>query len=203
MARILLEVDDWRGTAAGALYRRLFEGTSVERDEYERWVDALVKADLLSAVDETFEKDGREIRYRRLMRIRGSVVKMDQVRLAEGLSVRGKGKATRGGKAATGSGKVEKVAGKSRAKTRATRSAESEPTEHAANARVVERLRDWRLKQARSKRIPAFRVMTDRTLHAIATLLPETKEALLCVHGVGPKLADKYGAKILQLIREP
>ncbi len=190
MARILLEIDGWRGLASGTLYRRLFEGSSVERNQFERWVDALVKAGLVVSVDETFEKDGKQIRYRRLLR--GQEGSLDQVRLVGGLGSEGAGRskratATRPSKSKVAVGSAQGTGG---------------TVEAIADAAVMERLRAWRLQQAKSKRIPAFRVMTDRTLQAIAAELPTTIEALLRVHGVGPKLADKYGTKILQLVRE-
>ncbi|MFW5741616.1 MAG: HRDC domain-containing protein, partial [Myxococcota bacterium] len=192
LARLLLEVDDWRGTAAGALYRRLF-GDAVSRNEYERWLDALVRAGLLVASEETFEKDGKQIRYRRVFRKPGATASLDDVRLPD---VRTKGRSSRGPTKKAQPATPKRKTGKPR-KVQSTIVTDGSE----ADAKVVERLRDWRLRQARSKRVPAFRIMTDRTMYAIATILPESKDALLRVHGVGPKLADKYGAMILSLIR--
>ena len=65
---------------------------------------------------------------------------------------------------------------------------------------LVEQLRAWRLEKARAHRIPAFRVFPDRTLNAIAQLRPTNQEELLQVPGIGPRLARKYGRKILSLV---
>ena len=197
LAQLILEIDDWRGTASGALFRRLFEGSSVDRNEYERWVDALIKVELITAVDESFDKDGKQIRYRRLFRNRDATASLEEVRLPEALSKTPPAKRSRKKPA-------EPTPTKKKSRKKSTPKVAEPPSEEGVEAdeKVVERLREWRLKQSRSKRIPAFRVMTDRTLYAIAAILPESKEALLRVHGVGPKLADKYGTKILSLIRQ-
>jgi DNA topoisomerase-3 len=68
------------------------------------------------------------------------------------------------------------------------------------NARLIEELRSWRLTQARAQRIPAFRVFPDRTLNAIAQARPESEEEMLQVPGIGPRLLDKYGARILAIV---
>lgn len=70
-----------------------------------------------------------------------------------------------------------------------------------ADARLVERLRQWRLDKSKAKRIPAFRVLTDQTMYAIAAARPSTPGELLDVHGVGPKMVEKYGKQLLALVR--
>ena len=61
-------------------------------------------------------------------------------------------------------------------------------------------LKQWRLEKAKRRRIPAFRILTNRTLMAIATLSPRDEEALLAVKGMGPTLVRKYGQEILRLM---
>ena len=68
------------------------------------------------------------------------------------------------------------------------------------NPRLVQELRSWRLTQARAQRIPAFRIFPDRTLNAIVQARPSNEEELLQVSGVGPRLAGKYGARILAIV---
>jgi DNA topoisomerase-3 len=62
-------------------------------------------------------------------------------------------------------------------------------------------LRDWRLEEARRRRIPAFRILTNQTLAAIASTRPTSSEELLGVRGVGPALNDKYGQTLLALVQ--
>ena len=64
-------------------------------------------------------------------------------------------------------------------------------------------LQQWRLEKARRRRIPAFRILTDRTLIAIAIEAPRDEDALLAVKGMGPTLLRKYGREILALVADP
>jgi superfamily II DNA helicase RecQ len=67
------------------------------------------------------------------------------------------------------------------------------------SASLVAALRAWRLQQAKQLRVPAFRVLTNRALVAIAEARPGTTASLRAVTGVGPKLLQTYGAQIVAL----
>ncbi len=66
--------------------------------------------------------------------------------------------------------------------------------------KMVEALKAWRLAEARKRRVPAFRILTDRVLEAIASACPENGSELMAIHGVGPSLTERYGAQILSLV---
>ncbi|MBL8611270.1 MAG: ATP-dependent DNA helicase RecQ [Myxococcales bacterium] len=61
-------------------------------------------------------------------------------------------------------------------------------------------LRAWRKKTAEGRRMPAFRVLTDRALVAIAMSSPRTIYALQECEGVGARTAEKYGDEILEIV---
>ncbi len=61
-------------------------------------------------------------------------------------------------------------------------------------------LREWRANEAKKSRIPAFRVMNDRTLLGIVTARPTGESELLDVSGIGPGLLGKYGKAILAIV---
>ena len=69
-----------------------------------------------------------------------------------------------------------------------------------AQARLFDALKAWRLGEARRRRIPAFRIMPNRTLDAIAEARPQSEAELLAVHGMGPTLVKKYGEKLLAIV---
>jgi DNA helicase-2/ATP-dependent DNA helicase PcrA len=69
-----------------------------------------------------------------------------------------------------------------------------------ADPRLVERLKTWRLDQARAQGVPAYVVFNDRTLEAIAALRPSTETGLLAVPGIGPAKLDAYGDQLLDLL---
>jgi DNA topoisomerase III len=62
-------------------------------------------------------------------------------------------------------------------------------------------LRTFRTNEAKRLRVPAFRILSDRTLNGIAAACPTTEEALLAIAGVGPALLKRFGPAILNLVR--
>ena len=65
---------------------------------------------------------------------------------------------------------------------------------------VVEALREWRLAEAKKRRIPAFRIFSNRVLLALAEARPSSEEELLAVKGVGDMLLRKYGERLLSIL---
>ena len=66
---------------------------------------------------------------------------------------------------------------------------------------LVTALRRWRLEEAKRQKVPAFRVLADRTLLALAALKPRSDVDLLNVGGIGPTRLEKYGARLLEIVR--
>jgi len=66
---------------------------------------------------------------------------------------------------------------------------------------LLERLKAWRLEVSREMERPAFTVMTNASLEAVAALRPATEAALLAVPGMGPKRVEAYGADLLRVVR--
>ncbi|HET9450171.1 MAG TPA: RecQ family ATP-dependent DNA helicase, partial [Aggregicoccus sp.] len=81
-----------------------------------------------------------------------------------------------------------------------SRHAASAPLKWGASAGLAESLRAWRLNEARERGVPAFRIFTDRVLHAIVEAQPRDVAALRALDGVGPQLASRYGRDILALL---
>ncbi len=75
------------------------------------------------------------------------------------------------------------------------------PDDPAAEARA-ERLRSWRLEEAREKGVPAYTIFNDRTLGAIAAVCPGSADELLAVPGIGPSRLERYGDAILTVLGE-
>jgi DNA topoisomerase III len=63
-------------------------------------------------------------------------------------------------------------------------------------------LRDWRLAEARRRGVPAFRILSYRTLRALANSHPVTTQELLAIPGVGSSTVAKYGTNIRRVLRE-
>lgn len=61
-------------------------------------------------------------------------------------------------------------------------------------------LKVWRLEHATATSKPAFTVLVDSTLAAIARTRPQTVRELATVHGIGATKLDKYASEILQIV---
>ena len=67
-------------------------------------------------------------------------------------------------------------------------------------AGVSDALRAWRIEQARQRRVPPYVILHDRTLDAIASSLPSSRDELRCLPGIGPAKLDAHGDAILALV---
>ena len=70
-----------------------------------------------------------------------------------------------------------------------------------ATARLWERLREWRAAIAREHGVPAYVVFHDATLAELARARPLTEDALGQISGVGQRKLERYGAALLELLR--
>lgn len=66
---------------------------------------------------------------------------------------------------------------------------------------VFEALRELRLSLARQQNLPAYIIVSDKVLHALSVLQPETKEAFGQVTGIGEYKKEKYGDEFVRVIR--
>lgn len=60
----------------------------------------------------------------------------------------------------------------------------------------------WRRAKAQEINVPAYYILHQRVLHAIADAAPQTEEELLALPGFGPGLFARYGEDILKLTAE-
>jgi DNA topoisomerase III len=71
-----------------------------------------------------------------------------------------------------------------------------------SDSRVEGALREWRMSEARRRRLPAFRIFSDKTLGAIARQRPRTAHELLAISGIGIATVEKYGQQIYLLVND-
>lgn len=190
--------------ASGSLYRMLYPDARVDRDTFESWIDALVRSGHLRAREDSFEKDGRTIRYRRVMAANDGAADLRDVVLGEAMTIpapaRRRKPKERAKRETAPAAPSPRVRASRPARTTASH-ARADKTPDVVNPQVVDRLRRWRLDKSRAMRIPAFRILTDQTMYAIAASMPSSETELLQVHGVGPRMVEKYGIQILGLLR--
>lgn len=81
-------------------------------------------------------------------------------------------------------------------------SQESDTYTGSTHPELVQALIDWRREKYRQDNVPAYIILHQKTLLAIADLAPTTKEELLTVKGFGKSKCDRYGDEILDVIRQ-
>ncbi len=81
-------------------------------------------------------------------------------------------------------------------------SQESDTYSGSAHPELVQTLIDWRREKYQKDNVPAYIILHQKTLMAIADLAPTTKEELLTVKGFGKSKCDRYGDEILDVIRQ-
>ncbi len=65
---------------------------------------------------------------------------------------------------------------------------------------MFQKLRSWRYAQSKAHNVPAYVVLNDATLKAIAEKRPTSKGALATISGIGPTKLDRYGDAILEIV---
>ena len=133
----------------------------------------MARARLVQVIDASFEKDGRQIEFRKV-RIRAEGREADAVDLVT--------------VAAEGERPSVRRERKKTPKSRGT-------AEPAKVSQLRDVLKAWRSAEAKKKRIPAFRIMADRVMDNILDARPSDADELMSVSGVGPKLVEKHGPR--------
>jgi superfamily II DNA helicase RecQ len=64
---------------------------------------------------------------------------------------------------------------------------------------LAARLKEWRVAEAKRLGVPAYLVLHDRTLTALARRRPQNQNQMLEIDGIGPAKVDKFGEAILAI----
>ena len=174
--------------AAGALQRNLDHAGKMSRSEFDGLLNAMTRAGLIEIEEAEYEKDGEVRRYRK-------------VRLTEsGLELR----ASSPVELLISDGVVEEFgrrpAAAKRVKATSAKAEDSSPIKlTAAGEALAAQLKEWRAIEAKRLGLPAFMVLHDRTLAAVAQARPVNPKQLLEISGMGPAKVERFGEAILGL----
>lgn len=75
-------------------------------------------------------------------------------------------------------------------------------TPDVQHPQLLQALKAWRTKQAAEEQVEHYRILHQRILMQIATLLPDTQHALRQIKGVGKATVEKYGAQITAIVSD-
>jgi ATP-dependent DNA helicase RecQ len=67
-------------------------------------------------------------------------------------------------------------------------------------ADCLQRLKAWRLAEARAQAVPAYVILHDSTLADIARRRPRDLSALARIAGIGAKKLERYGVALLKIM---
>jgi RecQ family ATP-dependent DNA helicase len=187
--------------AAGTLQRTVDAAGKLSRNDFDELLHAMLRAGLIEIEEAEFEKDGEIRRFRKVrlteagLRVRsttplallisdGVVEEFDSTqRVSKSAGQRVSGGASAGGR----KNRSEQAAAPARL------TAEGEA--------LAGRLREWRAAEARRLGVPAYLVLHDRTLTALAHARPENPKQLLEIDGIGPTKVERFGDAILGLCK--
>jgi len=139
------------------------------------WIDAAVAAGLLAATDDAYRT----------------------------LSLTRRGRDVMAGRATDVALALPEPAGPRPKRAKAPKASRPAPRPTAplpVDPGLYEALRDWRRREAARRSVPAYVVLHDRTLAALAAARPGSLAALAEVPGIGPAKLAAYGGEILSVL---
>jgi len=189
--RILDELRRYQGLSTGNLYKNAFPASELDRRAFERLLDALARAKAVALTEDAFDKDGETIRFRRakLGSVGARALQGDAILLEDvGESA-----------AAAAAGPGVKIRRKAKAEPKLALT----PQESSLlDQNLVDKLKAWRKVRAKAQGVPAFVVMSDRLLLAVAARRPATLEELARLKGAGKRFVEKNGPALLAVLRD-
>jgi RecQ family ATP-dependent DNA helicase len=180
--------------AAGTLQRALDPREQMSRGEFDGLLDAMVRSGLIALEAAEYEKDGKVLRFRKVMLTEAGresrAVEQAELLICDGVVAEFI-------KSSADTVRVKKsTAGKKPAKSPQDLVA---ATLSAADEELAERLRAWRTGEAKRLGVPAYVVMHNQALAAVAQTRPTTPRQLLSVKGMGDAKVEKFGEAILKI----
>jgi ATP-dependent DNA helicase RecQ len=178
--------------AAGTLQRSIDAAARLSRDDFDALLDAMVRARLIEIEDAEYEKDGEVRRFRKVrlteagLEVRASmpVALLISDGVAEEFAVR--------------TATPRRVAKKSETRVASGKSSvEAQESLSDAGEALAARLKEWRTGEAKRLRVPAYCILHDRTLTAVALARPRNPRELIAIEGIGQAKVDKFGEAIL------
>lgn len=81
-----------------------------------------------------------------------------------------------------------------------TNSTNIEATSDIVNPELLDILRSWRLEQARSEEVAAYRILTNKSIIEMQAKLPNTPKKLAKISGIGKVKLEQYGDELIEII---
>jgi RecQ family ATP-dependent DNA helicase len=186
--------------------------SSMERDDFDDYLSAMLRLGLIEFEESEFEKDGKVIQFRKVLLTEAglgvrSTTPLDLL-MNDGMvkdyaaNDKRSSKKRAAGKS-LGRGDSSKPSQRSSAAESSSKRKPAIETGSVilkgASADIAERLKAWRAAEAKRLGVPAYLILHDRTLNAVAAARPRNSFDLLAVDGIGQAKIDRFGQAILGL----
>jgi ATP-dependent DNA helicase RecQ len=199
--REILSALEHRSTSTGKLFTDLH--LMKDRKDFDTLLDGLARAGLLTFSNDTFRTpEGNDVTYRKVTITHEGRTPDDatldtvwlRTSITDTSSIR---------KRSRTDSRTQKPGAPSspRASSSAKVGSQDASALSPAAEKLFEQLRNWRTEQARPNHTPAFMILPDAVLRAIATTAPQNLTGLHAVSGMGPTKVDRYGADLIALCR--
>ena len=186
--------------STGKLYNEMYPNRDISRDAFEEVLGAMARAGLVRLSDAVFEKDGKQIPYRKasLTHAAYSVDETTPIEFVMKDTTPASTKRKRKKKAAVPAQRKRARGAETPAQPKPA--SDTRRPEAGPNSQLEEVLRAWRLAEAKRRGVPAFRIFSDQVLRAMASRRPATARELLAIPGIGISTVEKYGARIYRIL---
>jgi superfamily II DNA helicase RecQ len=197
-------VEELRGVdykAVGTMQRSLDLVGRISRDQYEGLLGAMVQSHMIEVEDADFEKDGQVIRFRKARLTEGGrqirPEDLSQLLISDGVVEEFCGRGSLPSRSRT----TKSAAKKSSSAGSGTKAATAAlpVVQTAEGEALAARIREWRAAEAKRLKVPAYVVLHDRALVALAQTRPKNPKELLGIDGIGPAKVERFGEELLRL----
>jgi superfamily II DNA helicase RecQ len=161
----------------------------------------MARAGLVQVTDAVFEKNGKQIPYRKVS-LTGAAYSVNETTPIEFIMKETAVPAKRKGKRKGGVAAKRKRAKRPETPGWSKPVAEDQRSKVGSDSGIEEALRAWRLAEARRRGVPAFRILSDQALRAMATRRPGTVRELLAIPGIGITTVEKYARQFYRILQK-
>ena len=187
--------------AAGTLQRGLELAGGISRSDFDGLLDAMARAGLIEIEEAEFEKNGEMLRFRKVLLTETGLEVTPTMPLP---LLIGDGIADEFEAGIADPPRKKRATTSARVAAQKPAGMETIPAPASPASEVlVAMLREWRTAEAKRLAVPAFLVLHDRTLQAVALARPANVAQLLAIDGIGPAKAERFGVAILKLCAVP
>jgi superfamily II DNA helicase RecQ len=198
--RVIAALRSGGAKSTGKLYNEMYPNHELSRDAFEEVLGAMARAGLVRLADAVFEKDGKQIPYRKASLTRTAYSADETTSIAFIMKDVAPAPTKRKRRKKPTVPAPRKWARAAETPAQPKRAPGARRPEAAPNCQLEDVLRAWRLAEAKRRGVPAFRIFSDQVLRAMVSRRPATARELLAIPGIGISTIEKYGEQIYRIL---